>query len=196
MVVAALVSPVSISIASRDELDLLDPVAVERPHAAWMLCFPSPPGSSRSTSSQTPRPGERTIACGRTPQGSWSTPARQRRHRLRAADRHDRLSLRWPRLRRHPTGRGPADPAIRAHRRALRTQRPTRRRSPVRAPRRSRHRARAADPVAWGNTPRGQRARALLAALTLRSGIYNVCRDHERVSNTRFTRAAGWHPRH
>ena len=37
-------------------------------------------------------------------------------------------------------------------------------------------------------------ARALLAALTLPSGIYNVCRDGERVSNHRFTRAAGWHP--
>ena len=37
-------------------------------------------------------------------------------------------------------------------------------------------------------------ARALLAALTLPSGIYNVCRDGERVSNSRFTRAAGWHP--
>jgi nucleoside-diphosphate-sugar epimerase len=36
--------------------------------------------------------------------------------------------------------------------------------------------------------------RALLAALSLRSGIYNVCRDGERVSNERFTRAAGWHP--
>jgi nucleoside-diphosphate-sugar epimerase len=38
-------------------------------------------------------------------------------------------------------------------------------------------------------------ARALLSALTLPSGIYNVCRDGERVSNDRFTRAAGWHPR-
>ena len=38
-------------------------------------------------------------------------------------------------------------------------------------------------------------ARALLAALTVPSGIYNVCRDDERVSNDRFTRAAGWHPR-
>jgi nucleoside-diphosphate-sugar epimerase len=37
-------------------------------------------------------------------------------------------------------------------------------------------------------------ARALLAALSLPSGIYNVCRDGERVSNSRFTRAAGWHP--
>ncbi|MFZ0388522.1 MAG: NAD-dependent epimerase/dehydratase family protein [Solirubrobacteraceae bacterium] len=37
-------------------------------------------------------------------------------------------------------------------------------------------------------------ARALLAALTLPSGIYNVCRDGERVSNRRFTDAAGWHP--
>jgi nucleoside-diphosphate-sugar epimerase len=36
--------------------------------------------------------------------------------------------------------------------------------------------------------------RALLAALSLPSGIYNVCRDGERVSNERFTRAAGWHP--
>ncbi len=39
-------------------------------------------------------------------------------------------------------------------------------------------------------------ARALLAALTLPSGIYNVCRDGERISNSRFTDAAGWHPTH
>jgi nucleoside-diphosphate-sugar epimerase len=39
-------------------------------------------------------------------------------------------------------------------------------------------------------------ARALLAALSLPSGIYNVCRDGERISNSRFTRAAGWHPTH
>ena len=36
--------------------------------------------------------------------------------------------------------------------------------------------------------------RALLSALSLPSGIYNVCRDGERVSTDRFTRAAGWHP--
>ena len=36
--------------------------------------------------------------------------------------------------------------------------------------------------------------RALLSALSLPSGIYNVCRDGERVSNERFTRATGWHP--
>ena len=34
--------------------------------------------------------------------------------------------------------------------------------------------------------------RALLAALSVPSGIYNVCRDGERVSAERFTRAAGW----
>ena len=39
-------------------------------------------------------------------------------------------------------------------------------------------------------------AGALLAALMLPSGIYNVCRDRERVSNSRFTHAAGWHPSH
>ena len=33
------------------------------------------------------------------------------------------------------------------------------------------------------------------SALSLPSGIYNVCRDGERVSSERFTRAAGWHPR-
>jgi hypothetical protein len=37
---------------------------------------------------------------------------------------------------------------------------------------------------------------ALLSALSLPSGIYNVCRDGERVSNERFTEAAGWHPQH
>jgi nucleoside-diphosphate-sugar epimerase len=36
--------------------------------------------------------------------------------------------------------------------------------------------------------------RALLSALSLPSGIYNVCRDGERVSTDRFTRATGWHP--
>jgi nucleoside-diphosphate-sugar epimerase len=38
--------------------------------------------------------------------------------------------------------------------------------------------------------------RALLAALTVPSGIYNVCRDRERVSNQLFAEASGWHPRH
>ncbi len=38
--------------------------------------------------------------------------------------------------------------------------------------------------------------RALLAALTVPSGIYNVCRDGERVSNRLFAEAAGWRPRH
>ena len=37
-------------------------------------------------------------------------------------------------------------------------------------------------------------ARALLPALTRPSGIYNVCRDSERVFDARFTGAAGWHP--
>jgi nucleoside-diphosphate-sugar epimerase len=37
-------------------------------------------------------------------------------------------------------------------------------------------------------------ARALLAALTVPSGIYNVNRDGERVSNERFKRAARWSP--
>jgi nucleoside-diphosphate-sugar epimerase len=36
--------------------------------------------------------------------------------------------------------------------------------------------------------------RALVSALSLPSGIYNVCRGGERVSSERFTRAAGWHP--
>jgi nucleoside-diphosphate-sugar epimerase len=39
-------------------------------------------------------------------------------------------------------------------------------------------------------------ARALLAALTLPAGIYNVCRDGERISNARLSRAAGWRPEH
>jgi nucleoside-diphosphate-sugar epimerase len=36
--------------------------------------------------------------------------------------------------------------------------------------------------------------RALLSALSLPSGIYNVCRHAERVSSERFIRAAGWRP--
>jgi len=38
-------------------------------------------------------------------------------------------------------------------------------------------------------------AAGLLAALGAPSGIYNVCRDGERVANARFRRATGWHPR-
>jgi nucleoside-diphosphate-sugar epimerase len=37
--------------------------------------------------------------------------------------------------------------------------------------------------------------RALLAALVAPSGVYNVVRDDERVSNARFKQATGWHPR-
>jgi nucleoside-diphosphate-sugar epimerase len=39
-------------------------------------------------------------------------------------------------------------------------------------------------------------ARALIAALSVESGIYNVCRDQERVSNGKFERATGWRPHH
>ena len=38
--------------------------------------------------------------------------------------------------------------------------------------------------------------RALVAALGVPSGIYNVCRDGERVSNERFKQASGWRPSH
>ena len=37
--------------------------------------------------------------------------------------------------------------------------------------------------------------RALLAALAAPSGVYNVVRDDEQVSNARFKHATGWHPR-
>ena len=37
--------------------------------------------------------------------------------------------------------------------------------------------------------------RALAAALDAPSGVYNVVRDGERVSNARFKRATGWRPR-
>jgi uncharacterized protein YbjT (DUF2867 family) len=42
----------------------------------------------------------------------------------------------------------------------------------------------------------GVLGRALLAALTVPSGSYNVCRDGERVSNQLFAEASGWHLRH
>jgi nucleoside-diphosphate-sugar epimerase len=58
-------------------------------------------------------------------------------------------------------------------------------------------------PGTWYDQPMGDfgatlhvsdAGRALLAALSLPSGIYNVCRDGERVSAERFCRAAGWRP--
>jgi nucleoside-diphosphate-sugar epimerase len=60
-------------------------------------------------------------------------------------------------------------------------------------------------PGTWFDEPMGDfgatlhisdAGRALLSALSLPSGIYNVCRDGERVSPDRFSRAAGWHPQH
>jgi len=39
-------------------------------------------------------------------------------------------------------------------------------------------------------------AAAVLTALTVPSGVYNVCRDGERVSNRRFAHATGWRPAH
>ena len=58
-------------------------------------------------------------------------------------------------------------------------------------------------PGTWYDQPMGDfgatlhvsdAGRALLSALSLPSGIYNVCRDGERVSNELFIGAAGWHP--
>jgi nucleoside-diphosphate-sugar epimerase len=40
----------------------------------------------------------------------------------------------------------------------------------------------------------GDAGRALLSALSLPSGTYNVCRDGERVSAEHFAEVAGWHP--
>jgi nucleoside-diphosphate-sugar epimerase len=58
-------------------------------------------------------------------------------------------------------------------------------------------------PGTWFDEPMGDfgatlhvsdAGRALLSALSLPSGIYNVCRDRERVSNERFAEATGWCP--
>jgi nucleoside-diphosphate-sugar epimerase len=58
-------------------------------------------------------------------------------------------------------------------------------------------------PGTWFDEPMGDfgatlhvsdAGRALLSALSLPSGIYNVCRNGERVSNERFAQAAGWRP--
>ena len=56
-------------------------------------------------------------------------------------------------------------------------------------------------PGTWFDEPNGEfgatlhvsdAGRALLAALSLPSGIYNVCRDGGRVPSERFAKAAGW----
>jgi nucleoside-diphosphate-sugar epimerase len=60
-------------------------------------------------------------------------------------------------------------------------------------------------PGTWSDEPNGDfgatlhvddAGRALLSALSLPSGIYNVCRAGERVSAERFASAAGWRPEH
>ena len=49
----------------------------------------------------------------------------------------------------------------------------------------------------WGATLHvADAATALLAALTLPSSVYNVCRDGERVSNRRLRSVSGWSPEH
>jgi nucleoside-diphosphate-sugar epimerase len=52
------------------------------------------------------------------------------------------------------------------------------------------------NPVLGASLHTEDAGRALLAALTVPSGIYNVCRDGERVSNRQFAEATGWRPRH
>lgn len=51
------------------------------------------------------------------------------------------------------------------------------------------------NPAMGATLHTGDAGRALLAALGLPSGIYNVCRDGERVSNHKFAAAAAWRPR-
>jgi nucleoside-diphosphate-sugar epimerase len=51
------------------------------------------------------------------------------------------------------------------------------------------------DPQASATLHAEDAGRALLAALTAPSGVYNVVRDDERVSNARFKQATGWYPR-
>jgi nucleoside-diphosphate-sugar epimerase len=50
------------------------------------------------------------------------------------------------------------------------------------------------DPQADATLHVEDAGRALLAALEAPSGLYNVLRDNERVSNARFKQATGWHP--
>ena len=50
------------------------------------------------------------------------------------------------------------------------------------------------NPVLGASLHSEDAGRALLAALAVPSGIYNVCRDGERVSHRRFTEATGWRP--
>jgi nucleoside-diphosphate-sugar epimerase len=58
-------------------------------------------------------------------------------------------------------------------------------------------------PGTWFDRPMGDfgatlhvrdAGRALLSALSLPTGVYNVCREGGRVSTARFTRTAGWCP--
>jgi nucleoside-diphosphate-sugar epimerase len=51
------------------------------------------------------------------------------------------------------------------------------------------------DPRAGATLHVDDAGRALLAALSAPSGVYNVVRDEERVSNARFKKATGWRPR-
>jgi 2-alkyl-3-oxoalkanoate reductase len=51
------------------------------------------------------------------------------------------------------------------------------------------------DPRAGATLHFDDAGRALLAALSAPSGVYNVVRDDERVSNARFKQATGWRPR-
>lgn len=50
------------------------------------------------------------------------------------------------------------------------------------------------DPRADATLHVDDAGRALLAALSAPSGVYNVVRDDERVSNARFEQATGWRP--
>lgn len=129
------------------------------------------PEPSRSRSSTTSTTGGRTIGCGPRLENPRRRGISHKRHCVRAADRHLRLRAGPPSL---PGWVGDVPtPIVKS---ALAAERET------------------ARFVGRPSLHVTDAARALLAALTLPSGIYNVCRDNEGVSNNRFTSAAGWHP--
>jgi hypothetical protein len=182
-----------------EELDLFDPPRSPTPCATSMASCTWRLGSARSTSSRIWTPGARTIGFARTLRGSSST------RRITAGATvyvQPTVTFVYPH-----NGPVSEDTPFRAVLPILR--------SALVAEQQTQRFARAGGrgvvlrlglldgPGTWYDQPMGgfgatlhvfDAGRALLSALSLPSGIYNVCRDGERVSTERFIRAARWHP--
>ena len=184
---------------ARGDLDLFDPGAVGAAVRPPMPCCTWRRASSRWRGCGSPTPGARTTGCAPRPRASWSTP----RWRV-GVTAYVQPTITFvypadqPATEQTPIGEVPQimRSALVAERQAGRFAAAGRRGVVLRLG--------LLDGPGTGHGPVtslgaslhvADAASAFLAALAIPSGVYNVCRDGERVSNQLFADITGWRPR-